>query len=1036
MSKLKDFFQSKNKTAKFLSFFFTGFLFVGSLGATAGACYVASQNFEEGSDFSKSYNLRYELDLTRTEDPNVDVTPPASVEELQEKLDTCVDSYAKYLNDKGMSVFNIYPEAYYDKPNNEFKAFINVVVPNVMIADPDDADSKDKVGKDQTEIYFDDVYASRLSMFYHDSDISKRNFVITRNDIVNNGKAFSLPESSYENALYIHLQNHSENNFLKNIKQTFKDSQPSKDSNDDATTEQPYMYIINDQQGLINRLEYLLKVGYLKISSDFYLKLYNHLSSSEQQFITDWNSAFGLNDKTEIEDLNGVINGSSAFLPSSSSFGSGKTLENGSIFTDLWSNNENKYVNFIEEIDGATQKDKYSTHKGTIKYSFMSKWIIGIVTNSSDGESGYLKYFPDKNPTKTSKDSNDEWISINAPGTTRFDTELIKKQFASYNFAYPIKNITSNDKYNSHGWIASLTGRDESGTAFNDEKTAIVAISTSLFKNVLGNSPLLSSIIVYVVVSILVGIIVSILYKIPGLISFGLMSLASSLTSLFAFMGGYQFSVALMVGLLSIVVLGTFTLINYFERLKKQIAMTYDMMVSVKRAFLSSIMSCIDLHVIVLLVGVVLVYFGPATLLAAGVALVIGSLLSFVINFLLLAGLMWLMFGNQSNAKCFNLFVYRKKKLLDDFSKQSESTPNLNKMTFFGNKPLPNVKVGKKEFATANNLLRTNIFGWKGIVYSVCFLAIAIIGLSLLFTVGVHNSYSFYGGTRVVIFIGDVSGFNYDYFISQLKSLGVASWYNVSLDGNYVYLYTSSTLTHAEIVNAITSIIIDPDTSSTIDASNIMFGSITNDAIMNFVHTDIKLLLIASGFISIYAFVRLGWTSIIGVFFGIVAGPLLTISLLSICQIYFDTYIVYAAILIYIVNALLVFNIAANVNNMWLKQNVFDYKSIKKAINTQLENHFTYYFIVLGIGIGMIIASIILGSTTLIPFAYITLIGFLVSLVVAKVIAPMFCAFFLAIKHKYLKNLTARSLTQKNYDTIDEELIDGVNKVKKQRTYL
>lgn len=1034
MSKLRDFFQSKNKTAKFLSFFFTGFLFAGSLGATAGACYVASKNFEEGSDFSKNYNLRYELDLTKTEDPNEQVTPPASIEELTEKLNVCVDSYAKYLNDKGTTVFNIYPEAFQDE-SGQFRAFINVVVPNEMINDPDDEDNKDKVGKDQSEIYFDNIYASRLSLFYHNDNIHKHNFVITKDDIVNNAKAFSLPESSYENALYIHLQNQSDNNFLKHIKEVFKESQPSKDSNSDVTMEQPYMYIINDQQGFINRLEYILKLRQLRNTSDFYLKLYKHLSSSEQQFAEDWDTAFK-ETKYTIDDLSGVMPGSEAFKKDSESTGS--ILENGSIFTDLWSSTEKKYFNFIEDIESPSQEDQYVTHKGTIKYSFMSKWIVGIVTNSSDGESGYLKYFPDKNPTKTSKDSNDEWISINAPGTTRFDTELIKKQFADYTFNYPIKNITASQ--NSHGWICDLTNHDTNGTEINDQKTSVVAISTSLFKNIIGNSASLSTIIVYVTISILIGIIVSILYKIPGLISFGLMSLTSSLTALLAFIGGYQFSIALMVGLLSIVVLGTFTLANYFERFKKQIAMTYDMMVSTKRAFLSSIMSCIDLHVVVLLVGVVLVYFGPATLLAAGVALVIGSLISFAINFLLLSGMMWLMFGNQSNAKCFNLFVYRKKKLLDDFSKQSESTQNLNKMTFFGNKPEPHVKFKNKEIGFANNFLKTNIFGWKGIVYGICFIAIAIIGLALIFTVGVHNSYSFYGGTRIVIFIGNVPGFDYDYFISQLKLLNIASWYNTSLDGNYVYLYTSSVLSHKEIIDFITTIRaakpIEGAQAVLVPAANVMSGSITNDAIMNFVHTDIKLLLIASGFISIYAFVRLGWTSIIGVFLGLVAGPLLTVSLVSICQIYFDTYVVYAAILIYIVNALLVFNIAANVNNMWLKQNVLDYKSIKKAINTQLENHFNYYRIVLGLGFDMAIVSMIFGSTSLISFAYISLIGLLVSLVVAKVIAPMFCAFFLAIKHKYLKNLTTRSLTQKNYDTIDEELIDGVNKVKKQRTYL
>ncbi len=1019
MSKLKDFFQSKNKTAKFLSFFFTGFLFAGSLGATAGACYAATKNFEDGSDFSKSYNLRYELDLTKTENPNEQVTPPASLDELQDKLDICVNSYAKYLNDKGMSVFNIYPEAYEDE-SGQFRAFINVVVPNVLVSDPDDDDNKKKVGKDQTEIYFDDIYASRLSMFYHDSNVSKRNFVITKSDIVNNDKAFLLPENSYENALYIHLQNQSENNYLKNIKETFKASQPSSDSNDDATSEQPYLYIINDQQGLIQALA---DEGI----SDYYLKLFQHLSSSEQDFAKDWKSAFGQG-SIDIGNLNDVKTGSAAFISRDSDPGTGSILNNGQIFTDIWSTSQNKYVNFIEDIDSPSYQSGFTTHKGTVKYSFMSKWIVGIVTNSSDGESGYLKYFPDKNPTKTSKDSNDEWISINAPGATRFDTELIKKEFSTYSFVYPIKNITSTE--NSHGWISALTGRDEKGDTFDDDKTSIVAISTSLFGNIFGNSAVISSIIVYIVVSLLVGIIVSILYKIPGLISFGLMSLTSSLTALFSFIGGYQFSVALMVGLLAIVVLGTFTLVNYFERFKKQLAMTYDMMVCAKRTFLSSIMSCIDLHVIVLLVGVVLVYFGPTTLLAAGVALVIGSLLSFVINFLCLSAMMLLMFGNQSNAKCFNLFAWKKKKLVDNFAKKLETNPNLNKLTFFGNRPEIDNKNKKKHVTFFNNLLKTNVFGWKGISYSLLFIVIAIVGLVMIFTVGVHNSYSFYGGTRIVIFVGNVIEFKFNDFIRDLNQLHIASWYNTSFDGNYVYLYTSSVLNYEEITEAFLPLI------PNIQASNIMLGSITNDAIMNFVHTDINLLLIASGFISIYTFIRLGWTSIIGVFIGLVAGPLLTITFISICQIYFDTYIVYAAILVFIVNALLVFNIAANVNNMWLKQNVFDYKSIKKAINDQLANHFKYYLIIVPTGIGMIFAAILFGSTSLISFTYVCLIGFLISVFVAKFIAPIFSAFFLTIKHKYLKNLTARALVQKNYDTIDEELIDGVNKVKKTRTYL
>ncbi|MDE6477340.1 MAG: hypothetical protein K2L48_04100 [Mycoplasmoidaceae bacterium] len=65
-------------------------------------------------------------------------------------------------------------------------------------------------------------------------------------------------------------------------------------------------------------------------------------------------------------------------------------------------------------------------------------------------------------------------------------------------------------------------------------------------------------------------------------------------------------------------------------------------------------------------------------------------------------------------------------------------------------------------------------------------------------------------------------------------------------------MYTSLTLNYKEITEAFLPLL------PNIQVSDIMLGSITNDAIMNFVHTDINLLLITSGFISIYTFVRLG----------------------------------------------------------------------------------------------------------------------------------------------------------------------------------
>jgi preprotein translocase subunit SecF len=48
--------------------------------------------------------------------------------------------------------------------------------------------------------------------------------------------------------------------------------------------------------------------------------------------------------------------------------------------------------------------------------------------------------------------------------------------------------------------------------------------------------------------------------------------------------------------------------------------------------------------------------------------------------------------------------------------------------------------------------LKFNLFGLKKEVFSIfCVLAVMIAGAILMFTVGVHNSYDFFGGTRICI---------------------------------------------------------------------------------------------------------------------------------------------------------------------------------------------------------------------------------------------------------------------------------------------
>lgn len=198
--------------------------------------YLACDNYKKGTEFDKSYNIRFELDLEGDENPN---TPEVihTIDEITKNVDDAVTSYTKYLDQKGIQVSDIYPEIYQtDKTDDPYKVYINAVVPNVVVANPHKITDDDpaRVDEQKTEIYFNSIYSPRLSVFYNDGTSNgTKEYIFTKDDLVGtNNKRITMPESEYENAFYLHLQDQldSTNISFKNIKETFKDSTSSGDN--------------------------------------------------------------------------------------------------------------------------------------------------------------------------------------------------------------------------------------------------------------------------------------------------------------------------------------------------------------------------------------------------------------------------------------------------------------------------------------------------------------------------------------------------------------------------------------------------------------------------------------------------------------------------------------------------------------------------------------------------------------------------------------------------------------------------------------
>ena len=72
----------------------------------------------------------------------------------------------------------------------------------------------------------------------------------------------------------------------------------------------------------------------------------------------------------------------------------------------------------------------------TLKYDFLSKYIMGVVTRDN-----YTDFLPDKNPEKTQIDSDGNWLSLKNLSNKYFTTNQIYKQMTSEKTSLPIMNI-------------------------------------------------------------------------------------------------------------------------------------------------------------------------------------------------------------------------------------------------------------------------------------------------------------------------------------------------------------------------------------------------------------------------------------------------------------------------------------------------------------------------------------------------------------------------------------------------------------------
>jgi len=1044
------------------------------LGGSATAIWYTSTNYTTSQEFGKYYSYRMPIDTLGITDE----------EELQNKLTHTVESFSDYLKTLDIDTYNktyIDSDKASDGSTNYYLDFSLPITKTNLYNDPDcrsDSDLKKDISPTQT--LFSNINSNKLDFIFDldtqtqwtgtddhstvcdftpgvsQEDASVQTLVTSpKNVSYTTDKKGVVLKISDKNSGVIGNSEQWNDIYTKLIKGT---------SSDD--TKCPEIYIIRDKESLISRMHYILACVYAHLvytpdgwdnDSSFkapkYFNPYYDGYYSLTQNETEWATACFKNlssDDHGVGQIGNFLKGSIVGVRDSSTdgwlgyakdnsnfFSSLSNLStipnNGKLLDDTDIQNPSKYRNgddslFYKLIDIPKDSQIYSPtavigfskgvdYQGEKKFgtdwgwTWMKPYIYGIINKDN-----WTKYFPDKDPLDTSSKSKEEnvgkWLVLgddNDGADITSWTEYTAKQLYACimnNFGsptLPFKVLTENQKWSAGVKLEGFFDSSIFDYLANDRYSSTPTDSTSnnsplvyitdqtLASGLFISSPLLGSIIAISVCILLIGILVSILYRIPGFFS-AISIIGSAVLTIFLLtILGKPISLGLVLGVVGGIALTVASIFAIMQRFKKHTRQDEMLVNPFKKGLLKSIWSVIDLHLVTIILGAILFFFGGMGTIEFGITILVYPVVSLAM--LGLWGLaMFLFFYNKLHIDKIQLIFH----------------PKTVEKSEIGTKE--NVNAYQTSFKTVKKFTKFNLFGlWKEVIPLIVFIVLIAVGITILFVFGIHNSYDYFNGYRLAI-PTNIAG--YDGPQDWINAQQNLSYEHISKTSDFWFLYSTKKF----------------------DSSFITDGVFQQQIINYENNLDLNDIVIATSifgaFMVIYCCIRINWTSAVPVFVSIAFSPILLISLIPIFQIPVSTQTIAIYSLFLLFNGMFTFAFVSNINNRWVRYKYNTFKDLREIINNEIKSNIVHYFsYVTYISIGMVAINVFFSSTTL-SFPFLCLvIGLVSSLIVNLTVVKSLLILFITLRYKYkIRVMQADFFFKKNYDDIDEQTIEGINK--------
>lgn len=1014
---------SENKTKlnkhSLLSIIIGFFLVVIAAAGFGVSAFFSAKKYTKGDNYHSSISLRYELDPYKPENIALDKKTTVDLDALKSEINDIANSYSKYLLDKKVSSSNVTTEILKDGDTGHYRAFINAKIYNYKKESSDPSIGKDDDNDKDIALplaYYSNMDVGRFSIIYSDGykankedpdeDTFKKANLYMWDINQNDDESLTDTDSKIkfdEKQNKINIQLRSQFSFGKkdndqyandSIKQTFYKAKNPDSADDPENT--PFMLIIHNFNGMINEMNFITYVWYKYNHNDTKVKdAYWQLTDDQRNFAKSMYDGgkidnFGFIDNYKFDNTHGFQKNIIDPLEQ-------KKLEpkEGSI-TEF----ESSKI-FYALQDDITSK-KITVGKSTsLKYDFLNKYIVGIVNKDN-----YTDFLPDKNPTKTTVDSDGNWLTISNNSNTYFTTKQLYKSMTDQKISLPLMSDSRNESRIRQNGIDSNVNVSLIYSDF--DKSALQIGDASV-----------TTLIAIILLMLIIGIVVSILYRVPGFVSFIWMILPVGLLPLIMFLSGFGLSLCLLIGILITMMVSSVTMICLLNKIKSNHTKHKTLNQSIKFGFKQSLLTILDFHVVSLIAGAVMLFFPMGQIFALGMCLIVGSVLSFVtvcgFNYLT----QMLIFGNKIgmyNFKWLSKNVYDINS--DHMDKRFEiSAPSTVQHHI-------NSGLNRNGYISCITIHNNLSFQKKSFIpYILIAFALIIIGFVLAFCFNIINMTGFSAGTQLMIKHGE--GITQEKIMAALKLLNV-TWFNFRTNADYFTIETSAifslgTNEYNNLVNTLNG--------AGIDITNCFIQNFNSKITVDFTLNSLWILLTFGGLMSVYTLIRYNWYSIVPTFGSFLLAYLLTFGIIAICHIPVNIYSSYAFIMIGIMNYLLIYAVLSAILPKYVKINPTLYNDLKSLYIYTLSLFNECLVEIIGLYLVIIMVMILLMPVAAIFFVINILIGILVMSLNTSIILPQFMYWFNNWHNMYRIRVRRiqLSIDKNNLDKIDEELIDTIN---------